>query len=295
MYDIIIVGAGPAGLTAAIYALRANKKILVFEAKAYGGQIASSSVVENYPGYEKISGFDLATNMYNQVIKLGGEIKFEEVIGINEGEVITNKGSYQTKAIILATGVQTGKLGLDKEDELKGKGVSYCATCDGNFFKGKDVALVGGGNTALEDALYLSNIVNKVYLIHRRDTFRADQKNLEELKKKDNVEFILNSNVVKLNGTDRLESIDVDTNGNINTIEVSGLFIAVGHVPNNEMFDNMVDLDERGYIKSEDGIHTRSKNVYVAGDTRVKTLRQLVTATSDGALAATTAMRELGR
>ena len=295
MYDIIIVGAGPAGLTAAIYALRANKKILVFEAKAYGGQIASSSVVENYPGYEKISGFDLATNMYNQVIKLGGEIKFEEVTGIKEGEVITNKGSYQTKAIILATGVQTGKLGLDKEDELKGKGVSYCATCDGNFFKGKDVALVGGGNTALEDALYLSNIVNKVYLIHRRDTFRADQKNLEELKKKDNVEFILNSNVVKLNGTDRLESIDVDTNGNINTIEVSGLFIAVGHVPNNEMFDNMVDLDERGYIKSEDGIHTRSKNIYVAGDTRVKTLRQLVTATSDGALAATTAMRELGR
>ncbi len=295
MYDIIIVGAGPAGMTAAIYALRANKKILIFEAKAYGGQIASSSVVENYPGYEKISGFDLATNMYNQVLKLGGEIKYEEVTSIKDGEVITNKGSYQCKSIILATGVQNGKLGLDNEDALKGKGVSYCATCDGNFFKGKDVALVGGGNTALEDALYLSNIVNKVYLIHRRDTFRADQKNLEELKKKENVEFILNSNVVKINGTDKLESIDVDTNGNINTINVSGLFIAIGHVPANEAFSNMVELDERGYIKSEDGVHTKSKNVYVAGDTRVKTLRQLVTATSDGALAATAAMREMGR
>ena len=295
MYDIIIVGAGPAGLTAAIYALRANKKVLIFEAKAYGGQIASSSVVENYPGYEKISGFDLATNMYNQVIKLGGEIKYEEVISIKDGEVTTNNGSYKCKAIILATGVQNGKLGIDNEDALKGKGVSYCATCDGNFFKGKDVALVGGGNTALEDALYLSNIVNKVYLIHRRDTFRGDQRNLDELKKKDNVEFILNSNVVKINGTNLLESIDVNTNGDIRNISVSGLFIAVGHVPANEAFSNMVELDDRGYIKSEDGVHTSSKNVYVAGDTRVKTLRQLVTATSDGAIAATTAMREMGR
>ena len=295
MYDIIIVGAGPAGLTAAIYALRANKKVLIFEAKAYGGQIASSSVVENYPGYEKISGFDLATNMYNQVIKLGGEIKYEEVISIKDGEVTTNNGSYKCKAIILATGVQNGKLGLDNEEELKGKGVSYCATCDGNFFKGKDVALVGGGNTALEDALYLSNIVNKVYLIHRRDTFRGDQRNLDELKKKDNVEFILNSNVVKINGTDLLESIDVNTNGDIRNINVSGLFIAVGHVPANEAFSNMVELDDRGYIKSEDGVHTSSKNIYVAGDTRVKNLRQLVTATADGAIAATTAMREMGR
>ena len=295
MYDIIIVGAGPAGLTAAIYALRANKKVLIFEAKAYGGQIASSSVVENYPGYEKISGFDLATNMYNQVIKLGGEIKYEEVISIKDGEVTTNNGSYKCKAIILATGVQNGKLGIDNEDALKGKGVSYCATCDGNFFKGKDVALVGGGNTALEDALYLSNIVNKVYLIHRRDTFRGDQRNLDELKKKDNVEFILNSNVVKINGTDLLESIDVNTNGDIRNINVSGLFIAVGHVPANEAFSNMVELDDRGYIKSEDGVHTSSKNIYVAGDTRVKNLRQLVTATADGAIAATTAMREMGR
>ena len=295
MYDIIIVGAGPAGLTAAIYALRANKKVLIFEAKAYGGQIASSSVVENYPGYEKISGFDLATNMYNQVIKLGGEIKYEEVISIKDGEVTTNNGSYKCKAIILATGVQNGKLGLDNEEELKGKGVSYCATCDGNFFKGKDVALVGGGNTALEDALYLSNIVNKVYLIHRRDTFRGEERNLDELKKKDNVEFILNSNVVKINGTDLLESIDVNTNGDIRNINVSGLFIAVGHVPANEAFSNMVELDDRGYIKSEDGVHTSSKNIYVAGDTRVKNLRQLVTATADGAIAATTAMREMGR
>jgi len=295
MYDIIIIGAGPAGLTAAIYARRAAKKVLVLEAKNYGGQIINTLDIANYPGSSHITGFDFATNLYNQTKDLGAEIVFEKVIDINDKEVITDKNKYNAKAIIIATGLENRKLGLDNEFELVGKGISYCATCDGGFYKGKTVAVVGGGNTALEDALYLSNIVNKVYLIHRRDTFRADQKNLEELKKKDNVEFILNSNVVKLNGTDRLESIDVDTNGNINTIEVSGLFIAVGHVPNNEMFDNMVDLDERGYIKSEDGIHTRSKNVYVAGDTRVKTLRQLVTATSDGALAATTAMRELGR
>lgn len=290
MYDIIIVGAGPAGMTAAIYALRANKKVLIFEAKAYGGQILNAHKIENYPGIESISGIDFATNLYNQVIKLGGEIKLETVIRVSDNKVITNNGEYMAKAIILAIGAENRKLNIAREHELVGKGVSYCATCDGNFYKGKDVAIVGGGNTALEDAIYLSPIVNKVYVIHRNDTFRAEKKYQEELKTKSNIECIMNANIVKLNGENKLESIELD-NGKV--LEVSGLFIAVGQEPNNSIFNNVVTLDEKGYIKSEDGVHTNSKHIYVAGDARVKNLRQLVTAESDGAIAATTAIREM--
>ena len=184
MYDIIIVGAGPAGLTAALYAGRANKKILVLEAKAYGGQIVSAHEVSNYPGIQSISGIDYATNLYNQVIDLGVEVKFETVLSITDDkEVTTNKEKYQAKAIILATGAENRKLRIENEEEFVGKGVSYCATCDGNFYKGKDVAVVGGGNSALEDALYLSDIVSKVYLIHRRDEFRGEAKLISDRKK----------------------------------------------------------------------------------------------------------------
>ena len=175
MYDIIIVGAGPAGLTAAIYALRAKKKVLIFEAKCYGGQITNAPIVENYPGFKSVSGVDLATDMYNQVINFGGEVKFETVIRLDSNKVITKKDEYEAKAIILATGADKRKLNLPREEEFSGKGVSYCATCDGNFFKNKVVAVVGGGNAALEDSIYLSNLASKVYLIHRRDSFRADQ------------------------------------------------------------------------------------------------------------------------
>ncbi|MBR1376428.1 MAG: thioredoxin-disulfide reductase [Bacilli bacterium] len=294
MYDIIIIGAGPAGLTAAIYALRANKKVLIFEAKSYGGQIVNANMVENYPGIAHISGFDLATNLYNQVVDLGAEFKFETVIRIEENnDVVTNNGTYKSKAIIIATGAENRKLNVDRETELIGKGISYCATCDGNFYKNKDVAIVGGGNTALEDAIYLSNLANKVYLIHRRDSFRGEDAYIDELKSKDNVEFILNSNVVKLNGDNRLESIDVDTDGDVKTLDVSGMFIAVGQSPKNEVFSNIIDLDEKGYIKSVDGVHTNRKHIYVAGDTRVKELRQLTTAVSDGAIAATEAIKEM--
>ena len=197
MYDIIIVGAGPAGLTAAIYARRASKKVLVLEAKTYGGQIVNTLDIENYPVVEHISGFDFATKIYNQAINLGAEVVIEKVIEINnlenEKEVITNKNSYKTKTIILATGSENRKLGLDKEDELIGKGISYCATCDGAFYRKKKVAVVGGGNTALEDALYLSNIVDTVYLIHRRDQFRGEDKTVNLLKEKDNIKFIYNT------------------------------------------------------------------------------------------------------
>lgn len=294
MWDIIIVGAGPAGLTAAIYALRANKKVLIFEAKTYGGQIVNAASIENYPGIEKISGFDYATNLYNQVKNLGAEFKFETVIRVDEDRsVTTNKGTYQAKSIILATGAENRKLRIDREAELVGRGVSYCATCDGNFYKGRDVAVIGGGNTALEDAIYLSNIVNKVYLIHRREEFRAEDKYVDEVKSKDNIELVLNSNVVKLNGDNRLESIVVENNDkSTKEIKVDGLFIAVGQEPKNEIFNNVVELDEKGYIISEDGVHTKVKGIYIAGDSRQKMLRQLTTAVSDGAIAATTAIKE---
>lgn len=294
MWDIIIVGAGPAGLTAALYALRARKKVLIFEAKTYGGQIVNAASIENYPGIEKISGFDYATNLYNQVSKLGAEFKFETVIHVDENRVVTtDKGTYQAKSVILATGAENRKLRINRENELVGRGVSYCATCDGNFFKNLDVAVVGGGNTALEDAIYLSNIVNKVYLIHRRSEFRGDDKSVLEVKDNPKIELVLNSNVVELIGEDKLSGIVVEDNeNNRKEINVSGLFIAVGQEPKNEIFSNIVDLDDKGYIISEDGVHTKVRGIYVAGDSRVKNLRQLTTAVSDGAIAATMAIKE---
>ena len=295
MFDTIVIGAGPAGLTSALYLKRAGKNVLVLEGKTYGGQIINASLVENYPGLPSVSGFDFATNLYNQVKELGVEVKFEAVVSVDKDlNVKTTKDTYKAKSIIIATGTQNRKLEIPNEDELVGRGVSYCATCDGNFYKGKDVAVVGGGNTALEDALYLSDIANHVYLIHRRDTFRGEQY-IEELKKKENVEFVLNSKVVKLNSNDKLESIDVDTNGEIKNIKVDGLFVAVGQVPNNEIFKGLIEMDSYGYIISFDNVHTNVDKIYVAGDTRVKDLRQLTTAVSDGAIAASTALKEMER
>lgn len=296
MYDIIIVGAGPAGLTAAIYAMRAAKKTLILEKAAYGGQIINTLDIENYPAEPHISGFDLATKLYNQAKELGAEVKFENVTKIEELQglknVITDKASYEAKAVILATGSSNRKLGLENEDSLIGKGVSYCATCDGNFYKGKDVAVVGGGNTAIEDALYLSEIARTVYLIHRRDKFTADEKSVNKLKEKQNIKFILNSNVTKLVANGKLESIEITENsGMVQTIEISGIFIAIGRVPNNDSFSDLVELDDYGYIKAEEDCHTSARGIYVAGDSRAKGLRQLVTATSDGAVAATEAVK----
>ena len=291
MYDVIIIGAGPAGLTSALYLLRANKKVLVLEAKSYGGQIINASNVENYPGIESISGFDFATNLYNQVVKLGGEIKFETVIRVEEDRrVITSKNEYNSKVVIIATGAANRKLNIENEEKFIGKGISYCATCDGNFFKNKEVAVNGGGNTALEDAIYLSNLCSKVYLIHRRDEFRGEDKYVEELKNKSNVEFILNSKITSINGSDKLESITVNED---KEIKVDGLFIAIGQEPKNDIFSNVVDLDNKGYIITHDDVYTKTEFIYVAGDTREKELRQLTTAVSDGSIAATIALKEM--
>ena len=295
MYDLIIVGCGPAGMTAAIYARRAGKNVLVFEAKAYGGQIANASVVENYPGVEKTTGFELATKMYEQIKKLGAEVKFEMVKRITKDKkVITDNNEYSAKAIILATGAENRRLNLPNEVEFIGKGVSYCASCDGNFFKGKDVAVVGGGNTALEDANYLASLCNKVYLIHRRESFRGDDSLVNEIKADNNVEVIMNSNVIALEGDEVLNSIVVeDSEGNSRKLDISGLFIAVGQQPKNELFADVIELTEKGYIDTKDGVHTNIDGIYVAGDTREKTLRQLTTAVSDGSIAATTAIKEM--
>ena len=298
MYDIIIIGAGPAGMTAAIYGKRALKSVLILEAITYGGQIINTLDIENYPVEAHISGFDFATKLYNQVIDLGAEIKYEkvtEIIDKNEyKEVMTSKNTYQAKTIIIATGADNRKLGLENESDLIGKGISYCATCDGNFFKKKDVAVVGGGNTALEDALYLSSIANKVYLIHRRDQFRGDQSVVEKLKEQDNVEFVYNSNVTKLIADESLTSIEVtNKDGSTKNIPVKGLFIAIGKVPENENFKNLINVDKAGYIIADESCHTNIPGIFVAGDTRNKELRQLVTATADGAIAATEAVKYL--
>lgn len=295
MYDIIIVGAGPAGLTAAIYAGRANKKVLVLEALTYGGQIINTNVIDNYPVNPGISGVEFATKIYEQAKALGAEIKFEKVVDIkdsNPKEVVTNKETYQTKTIILATGSDSRKLKLENEDKLLGRGISYCATCDGAFYKNKDVAVVGGGITALKDALYLSDITNKVYLIHRRDTFKTEEDVVDKVKEKDNIEIIYNSNVTKLIADDTLKEIEVtDNEKNVTNIKVDALFIAVGRIPENQNFAKLINLDSNGYIISDEKCHTNIEGIFVAGDNRVKGLRQLVTATSDGAIAATEAIR----
>ncbi|WP_031552075.1 NAD(P)/FAD-dependent oxidoreductase [Oribacterium sp. FC2011] len=293
MVDVVIIGAGTAGLSAAIYTVRAGKSALVLEASSYGGQIINTPDIENYPGIAHISGFDFATGLYNQAKDLGADIKFEKVTGIiNDGDikkVTTSQNEYECKAVILATGAKNRPLGLSNEKTLVGKGVSYCATCDGMFYRNKVVAVNGGGNTALEDAQFLSNYCEKVYVIHRRDQFRADQKEVERLKAKDNVEFVLDSTITKLNeDAAGLVSIEVTnkTTGDTRTIEVSGLFVAIGQAPDNTAFENVAELDEKGYIKAGEDLKTGTEGIFTAGDCRTKTVRQLTTAASDGAVAA---------
>lgn len=285
-YDVIVVGAGPAGLTSALYLARANKKVLVLESKIYGGRIINASKIVNYPGIANITGVDFANNLYNQVKDFGVEIKFETVVRVEEDKIVTtNENKYKAKAVILATGTSNKKLGIENEDRFLGKGLSYCATCDGNFFKNKTVAVIGGGDTALEDTIYLSNLCSKVYLITKEEI---------DIEKKDNIEYISNSNVIKLNGEELLTSIDIkDNNGTIKNIPVDGLFVAIGQTPNSEIFRNVVDVDEKGYFKKDNAPRTKTKGIYIAGDCVDKELRQLTTAVGDGSLAATLAIKDM--
>ena len=295
-YDVAIIGAGPAGLTAAIYACRAEKKTLVFEAKSFGGQIVQANDIENYPAMPHISGFELAKKMHTQATDLGAEFEFSKVIKISEDETGEKKLETEdsevffAKTIVIATGAKARQLGLKGESELIGRGVSYCATCDGAFYRDKVVAIQGGGNTAFEDATYLSSLAKKVYLLHRNENFRAERKLVEIAKKTANIEILTNSQVCAL---------EVDDNGNLNNIKyttknpaetkslaVSGLFVAIGQVPETANFSTLLELDDFGYFKSNSDCSTRLPGVFVAGDCRKKSIRQLVTATSDGAFAA---------
>lgn len=289
MYDIIIVGGGPAGMTAAIYGASARKKVLILEKDSMGGQILKTNKIKNYPGFEEISGFDYSNNLFNQVKKFDVEVNFEEVLKINKDKsIITNKNKYNAGAIIIATGSKNKTLNILNEDKFLGKGISYCATCDGMFFKGKTVAIVCGGNSSISEALYLSNIVKKLYVIYSQKDFKFDSIDLETLKKKDNITFIFNSTVSKLNGNEFIESITVRKNENNNEsdISVDGLFISIGFTPLSSLCEEILELSDNGYILSNEECTTNIDGIFVAGDVRKKSVRQLTTACSDGSIAA---------
>lgn len=292
MYDIIIIGAGTAGMSAAIYGLRAGRSVLLLEEKSYGGQIVNTPEIENYPGIAKVSGFEFATNLFNQVKELGAEVVFEKAENIEKDrhiwKVATLKSTYEGKTVVLATGLKRRTLGLDNEERLIGAGVSYCATCDGMFFRNRDVAVIGGGNTALEDAIFLSNYCAKVYIVHRRDSFRGEQKQEEILRSKENVEFVLDSVPVEIQGDKAVTGLKVKNKKTEEerTLEVSGIFIAVGQIPENESFKENVRLDGAGYVEATENCLTSEEGLFTAGDCRTKSVRQLTTAAADGAVAA---------
>ncbi len=299
MYDIIIIGGGPAGLTAALYALRAEKSVVVIEKLGLGGQIALSSEVENFPGTMKMSGAEFAANLAAQVEALGGKIEYEEVVEIIDGDVktvVTDLDRYEGKSIIIATGVKNRRLGAEGEDELVGKGISFCAVCDGSLYRNKTVAVIGGGNTAVEDAIYLSDIAQKVYIVHRRDEFRAENRLVRALEARSNIELVLDSTVERFVNDGGLKGIDVVNvkNGEKRNIAVDGAFVAVGQIPQCEIFKNIITLDEGGYVAAGESCRTNVDGIFVAGDCRNKTVRQLTTAVGDGSVAALAAVEYLG-
>jgi len=299
VYDIAIIGAGPAGLSAAIYAQRAGLNTITFEANVHGGQIINTPEVENYPALGKVSGVEYAMNIYEQAVGFGATIEYKAVTETQlEGEIKTLKcadgSEYQAKAVIIATGVVRRKLEIPGEDRFLGAGVSYCATCDGMFFRGKTAVVVGGGNTALEDAVYLAAGCEKVYLIHRRDEFRGSKHEVEKVLKNPKIEILYDTVPLSIEGTGMVEKLLVK---NVKTeeekyLDTSAVFVAVGLIPQNDMFTGVVDM-EAGYIAAGEDCTTNIPGVFVAGDTRTKTLRQLVSATADGAIAATAAAAHL--
>ena len=297
MYDIIIVGAGPAGLTAALYALRADKTVLVLEKSTFGGQITYSPQIENYPGFATMSGNEFADKLVDQVINQGAEIEMETVIEIRDNgatkTVVTEDGEHEAKAVIIATGVKHRQTGLPNENELVGEGVSYCAVCDGAFFKGQTVAVLGGGNSALQEAVLLSEGCSKVYVIQNLDYFTGEAKLVEKLKARDNVEFIMGTVITALKGEKALEGLTLrkESDGSESELKVDGLFVAIGLIPNNKAFADIAGLDDWGYIDSDESCVTKTAGVFVAGDCRKKQIRQITTAAADGSVAALAACR----
>lgn len=297
MYDIAIVGAGPAGMTAAIYACRAGLSALVFEGEVCGGQMLLTPEIENYPGLPGTSGAALATAMREQMLALGASLVERRVKAAEKTadgfRLTAGKQTYDARTVVLATGALRRHLGVPGEERLAHRGVSYCAVCDGSFFRGREVAVVGGGNTALEDALYLAGICPRVFLIHRRADFRAQAHLVERLHAEAKIEFLPSSAVTEIRGGDRVESILVGTPHGERELPVSAVFVAVGLVADNAAFAGLVELDESGYIRAGADTRTTCPGVFAAGDTRTAPLRQIVTAAADGAAAATAAEQYL--
>jgi thioredoxin reductase (NADPH) len=290
LYDLIIIGAGPAGLTAGIYGRRSGLKTLVIEKFAPGGQIALTDVVENYPGFSEISGAELTRLMEEQARKFGTDILNDNVLQVlDDGDkkiVKTSEGSYLSRAVIVASGTQSKRLGVKGEEKLVGRGISFCAVCDGRFFQGKDVAVVGGGNAAINEAVYLSKIVRKVYVIHRRAKLRADKLVQERAFSNPKIEFIWNSVVEEVAGDAKVEGVLVRNmkNNRRRRLDISGVFVYIGSIPNTGFVD--VKKDDCGFIVTNEELETSTRGVFAAGDCRAKTLRQVATAVGEGALAA---------
>ena len=306
MYDIIIVGGGPAGLTAAIYALRARKTVLMIEKLVVGGQVALTTNIENYPGFEAISGMDLASKMFMQAEKYGLETVFDDVVDYDiTGEVkkiITPNKTYEGKTVILALGASARQLDIQSEKEFAGRGVSYCATCDGNFYKDKIVTVVGGGNSSISAVLYLANLAKKVYLVHRRETFRAEQVEVQKVMslttgENPKVVFLPNSKIQDLEGNGKVESMIIENlkTGETEEFATDGIFVAIGRRPDTGFLNGTIELDDGGYIVTDGNMQTNLSGVYAAGDVRSGSLKQIVSAASDGAIAATKIIEYLNK
>ena len=292
MYDIIIIGGGPAGLTAAIYGCRANKKVLVIEKGSFGGQITYSPKVENIPGFVSLTGNEFAEKLVEQALNLGADMECAEVVDIIDGDIKTvitdDDEKYTGKSVIIATGAKHRMLGLENEDKFVGEGISFCAVCDGAFYENKTVAVIGGGNSALQEAILLSDLADKVYIVQNLNLLTGEDKLSEQLKEKSNVEIILGNVVESIIGDDEFKGIVIkDTNnGQTRELKLDGMFVAIGLIPQNEAFSSLIELDERGYAISDEQCITKSNGIFVAGDCRTKKVRQVSTAASDGAIAA---------
>lgn len=298
MYDIIIIGGGPAGLTAATYGCRAGKSVLVLEKDSFGGQISWSPRVENFPGFISISGSELGDRFLEQAMEQGAEVELEEAESLSlSGEFKTVRCrsglEFKGRAIIIAAGAKPRMLGLEREAELVGSGVCFCAVCDGDFYKNQAVAVAGGGNSALQDALLLSEKCSKVYLIHRRSSFRGESRLVEALERRQNVEFLLDSRITALLGETELGGIRLEKAGQSIELPVSGLFVAVGHEPDLQAFSSLLALDSRGYAASGEDCLTPTPGLFAAGDCRSKSVHQLTTAVADGSAAALAACQWL--
>ena len=289
MYDLIVIGGGPAGLTAALYACRAGKSVVVLEKGTFGGQITYSPKVENIPGFVSLSGNEFAEKMVEQVLEQGADLECCEVLSVKDGEtktVVTDEGEFCGKAVVIATGAKHRMLGLDGEEKFVGEGISFCAVCDGAFYTNKIVAVIGGGNSALQEAILLSDLAKKVYVVQNLDYFTGEQKLAEQLQNKENAEIILGATVKGVLGDNTLTGIVIENADGEKELAVDGMFVAIGLIPQNEPFKNVIALNDYGYADADERCTTETKGVFVAGDCRSKKIRQVATAAADGAIAA---------